>query len=276
MAPRLRLGLSLPNMADPDRLVDLGVRAEESGWDGVFLWDHVHGSVDMQVPVVDPWVVLGAMAVRTRRVRLGTAITAVARRRPQKLAREATTVDHLSGGRMILGVGLGEPHEEFSAYGEDPDPRVRAEKLDEGLEVIDGLWSGELFSHRGSHFVVQDAVHLPRPLQRPRIPVWTACVVPHRAPLARAARWDGVLLASLGSEGSIDPVPPAEVRRAKQIIEDERHPGAGPFDVVVSHAEVPSLDEREALAEAGATWVHVSGWIEDLDHLVELARTDLS
>jgi alkanesulfonate monooxygenase SsuD/methylene tetrahydromethanopterin reductase-like flavin-dependent oxidoreductase (luciferase family) len=273
---QLKLGLSIPNMADPADLVDLGVRAEGAGWDGLFLWDHVHGSPEMPVPVVDPWVLLGALAVRTERIRLGTAITPVARRRPQKLAREAATVDALSGGRMILGVGLGEPPEEFIAYGEDPDPRIRAEKLDEALEVIDGLWSGEPFDHEGRHHTVRQALHLPRPVQRPRIPVWTACVVPHERPLARAARWDGVLLANLGDEGSIDPVPVDDIRRSIEVIRQQRDPSSGEFDVVVSHSAIPTADERHELAAAGVTWVHVSGWIEELDRLVDLAGTDVT
>jgi alkanesulfonate monooxygenase SsuD/methylene tetrahydromethanopterin reductase-like flavin-dependent oxidoreductase (luciferase family) len=271
----LKLALSIPNMTDPDRLVELGVRAEESGWDGVFLWDHVHATPEMPFPVVDPWVVLGALAVRTERVRLGTAITPVARRRPQKLAREAVTVDHLSGGRMTLGVGLGEPPEEYTAYGEDPDPTVLASKLDEGLEVVDRLWSGDVVQQGGTHFTVDGAQHQLRPVQQPRLPVWAACVVPHERPLRRAARWDGVLLAALGETGSIDPVPVGAVERAVTVIGEHRDPAAGPFDVVVSHSQVPTAGERHDLEAAGATWVNVSGWIEDLDHLVDLAATDL-
>src|SRR5688572_6515746 len=111
----MKLALSIPNLAEPDRLVELGVEAEANGWDGVFLWDHAHGSPDMPVPTSDPWVVLGALAVRTERVALGTAITAIGRRRPHKLARETVTVDRLSAGRLVLGVGLGEPPEEYTA-----------------------------------------------------------------------------------------------------------------------------------------------------------------
>lgn len=137
-----RLALSVPNMSEPAELVELGVRAEASGWEGVFLWDHAHRSPRMPVPMADPWVVLGALATRTERVTLGTAITAAARRRPQKLARETVTVDRLSGGRMVLGVGLGEPPEEYTAYGETADRRVVADKLDEALEVLARMWSG--------------------------------------------------------------------------------------------------------------------------------------
>jgi alkanesulfonate monooxygenase SsuD/methylene tetrahydromethanopterin reductase-like flavin-dependent oxidoreductase (luciferase family) len=268
---RIQLALSLPNMAEPDVLVELGVRAEQAGWDGVFLWDHAHGSPEMPVPVADPWVVLGALATRTERIRLGTGITAVARRRPQKLARETVTVDHLSGGRFIFGAGLGEPPEELTAYGDDADRKTIAERLDEGLEVLARMWAGEPFSHQGTHFTVTDAQFLPRPVQQPRIPVWTACIVPHTAPLRRAARWDGVMLGNIGEDGGIEPVAVDDVRRATAVIERHRPPGSGPFDVAVSHSAVPTADERAAYADAGVTWVTVSGWIDQMDDLIDLA-----
>lgn len=273
-APRLpRLALSIPNMTEPAELVELGVRAEAAGWDGVFLWDHAHGSPGMPVPIADPWVVLGALATRTARVTLGTAITAAARRRPQKLARETVTVDRLSGGRMVLGVGLGEPPEEYTAYGETADRRVVADKLDEALDVLAGLWSGERFDHHGPHYTVKDALFLPPPAQRPRIPVWAACIVPHTRPLRRAARWDGVVLGAFGASGDIEAVPADRVREAISLITEQRPPGAGAFDVAISHAGIPSAAERAGYAEAGVTWVMVTGWIEQLGHLVDLAST---
>lgn len=272
---RPRLALSIPNMAEPDVLVDLGTRAEASGWDGVFLWDHAHGSPEMPVPTADPWVVLGALASRTERVTLGTAITAAARRRPQKLARETVTVDHLSGGRMVLGVGLGEPPQEYTAYGEDADPRVLAAKLDESLDILAGLWSGEPFDHHGTHYTVEGAQFLPAPVQRPRIPVWAACIVPHTRPLRRAARWDGVVLGNIGETGSLDPVTPAHAQQAVTAIADQRPPDAGPFDVAVSHSGVPTAAELDAYAEVGVTWVMATGWVDQLDDLIDLASMKL-
>jgi len=268
---RPRLALSVPNMADPSTLVDLGVRAEASGWDGFFLWDHAHGSPAMPVPVADPWVVLGALAVRTERVVLGTAITAPARRRPQKLARETVTVDHLSGGRMVLGVGLGEPPEEHTAYGDTAEPRVLAEKLDDALAVLEGLWSGEPFDHDGPHHTVEGAQFLPRPVQEPRIPVWAACTVPHTRPLRRAARWDGVILANVTDGGGVDPVPVDAVRAAVAAIGEQRDPDAAPFDVAIGHPGRPTDDELAAYADAGVTWVMATGWIEELEALASLA-----
>jgi alkanesulfonate monooxygenase SsuD/methylene tetrahydromethanopterin reductase-like flavin-dependent oxidoreductase (luciferase family) len=268
---RPRLALSIPNMAEPAELVELAQRAEASGWDGVFLWDHAHGSPQMPVPMADPWVVLGALALGTERVTLGTAITAAARRRPQKLARETVTVDRLSGGRMVLGVGLGEPPEEYTAYGDTADRRVVAARLDEALDVLTGLWSGEPFDHHGPHYTVEGAQFLPTPRQQPRIPIWAACIVPHTTPLSRAARWDGVVLGLIGDSGAIEPVPPERVRRAVDVIAAQRSPDAGPFDVAIGHPAFPTDDELDRYAEAGVTWVMVTGWVEQLPELVELA-----
>jgi alkanesulfonate monooxygenase SsuD/methylene tetrahydromethanopterin reductase-like flavin-dependent oxidoreductase (luciferase family) len=268
-----RLALSVPNMGEPAELVELGVRAEAAGWHGVFLWDHAHGSPQMPVPMADPWVVLGALATRTERVTLGTAVTPVARRRPQKLAREAVTVDRLSGGRMVLGVGLGAPPQEYTAYGETAEHHVVAEKLDEALDVLAGLWSGEPFDHHGRHYTVEGAQFLPPPRQEPRIPIWGACTVPHTRPLRRAATWDGVVLAAVGGSGGIDPVPTEQVRRAVAAMTAQRPTGAPSFDVAISHPGVPADDELAAYADAGVTWVMATGQVEQLGDLIDRATT---
>jgi hypothetical protein len=130
----MRYGVSVPNVGDPARLLDLAVTCESAGWDGFFLWDHLQLDATVRPPALDPWVLMGAIAATTSTVRLGALVTPVARRRPWKLAKEITTLDHLSGGRLIVGVGLGVPPDaEYAAFGESPDPRVHAAKLDEGL-----------------------------------------------------------------------------------------------------------------------------------------------
>ena len=170
--------------SDPRLLGELAHLAEQSGWDGFFIWDHL--SIDGMQPVVDPWVALSVMAARTERIRIGTAVTPIPRRRPWKLARETVSVDRLSGGRLTLGVGLGEPADsEYERFGEDGALRTRAAKLDEGLDVLTGLWSGEPFSYQGEHFRVDGACFLPKPVQRPRIPIWAGGQWPNRAPLAQ-------------------------------------------------------------------------------------------
>ena len=192
----LSYAIGLPNVreyADPGVLVELAGEAEAAGWDGVFVWDHIAREEDPSVPATDPWIAVAGMAVRTQRVRLGIMVTPLARRRPWKVAREAVAVDALSGGRFTLGVGLGGgPNAEFAAFGEDPDPRVRAERLDEGLAILDGLWSGEPFSFEGEHHRVAGAHFLPRAIQQPRVPLWVAGRWPNRRPFRRAAQWDGV------------------------------------------------------------------------------------
>jgi alkanesulfonate monooxygenase SsuD/methylene tetrahydromethanopterin reductase-like flavin-dependent oxidoreductase (luciferase family) len=188
-----RRGLAVPCFAeDPADLVALGIAAERAGLDGFFLWDHlVHSNTGDGPPIVDPWQVLAVIAAGTTRIRLGTMITPVARRRPWKLAKEATTLDLLSGGRVILGVGLGAPAGEFTLFGEPAGARRRAELLDEGLDVLAGLWSGHPFSYAGSHYTVGPVSFTPTPRQRPRVPVWVGGELPAAGPVARAARWDG-------------------------------------------------------------------------------------
>src|SRR4051812_49583731 len=113
------------------------------------------------------------MAVRTERVRLGIMVTPLARRRPWKVAREAVAVDALSGGRFALGVGLGGgPKAEFAAFGEDPDPRSRADRLQQGLAILFGLWAGEPFRFEGHAPRVTGADFLPQAVQPPPLPVW--------------------------------------------------------------------------------------------------------
>jgi len=176
-------------------LAELAYEAEEAGWDGFFLWDQVSKttltpSVD---PMVDPWIALAAIALRTRTIHMGTLVTPLPRRRPWMVAREAVSLDHLSAGRMILGVGSGGGYFDFEALGEATDPKTQAALLDEGLEVLNGLWSGEPYHHEGAYYHIKEAQFLPRPLQSPRIPIWVAGMWPAKAPLRRAARWDGVV-----------------------------------------------------------------------------------
>jgi alkanesulfonate monooxygenase SsuD/methylene tetrahydromethanopterin reductase-like flavin-dependent oxidoreductase (luciferase family) len=251
-------------------LVDLGVRAEVAGWDGLFLWDHLHGSPAFPVPTADPWVVLGALAVRTERITIGTGVTSVPRRQPEKLARETVTVDHLSGGRLVLGVGLGEPPAEHTAYGRAADRPTLAARLDEGLEVVAGLWSGQPFSHRGEHFTIEEAQFLPAPVQQPRIPVWVSCTFPYTRPRARAAQWDGAVLAAVGAGGTIERVTVAEARAAVNEITALRGPRSGPFDVALATTGLPTEREQAAYAAVGVTWILAAGWLDGMPDLIEV------
>jgi alkanesulfonate monooxygenase SsuD/methylene tetrahydromethanopterin reductase-like flavin-dependent oxidoreductase (luciferase family) len=260
--PGARYAIGLPNVGDygdPRLLVELARRAEDSGWDGVFVWDHV-AYRERGWPVADPYVVVSAIAAVTSRVRLGVMVSALARRRPWKLARETATLDVLSGGRLVVGVGLGsQAEEEFAAFGEDPDPRVRHERLDEGLEVVIGLWSGEPFAYAGRHFQIADSLFRPVPLQRPRPPVWIAGRWPARRSFRRAARYDGVFPTFQGV-GQTETPTPEQLADVVRYTESHRVGPAGPFDVVVEgQSEAGGSDWLAAYLAVGLTW-----WIEKL------------
>jgi alkanesulfonate monooxygenase SsuD/methylene tetrahydromethanopterin reductase-like flavin-dependent oxidoreductase (luciferase family) len=188
----VKSGIYLPpfgELADPRRVADLAAAAESSGWDGFFVWDHMLGPAG--TPVADAWTTLAAIATATSAIRLGAMVTPLARRRPWVLARQIATLDHLSGGRLVAGIGLGDDGwHEFSAFGEEVGPRERGELLDESLEVLLALLSGEPVTHKGRHFDVDCPPLLPRPVQDP-VPAWGACRWPYRRPLARAARLQG-------------------------------------------------------------------------------------
>ena len=264
--PPVRYGLSIPNFAEPARLVEVATTAEQNGWDGFFVWDHVLVDRNDPPPIREPWTVLAAAAMVTSRVRLGTLVTPVARRRPWVLARQVTTVDHLSNGRAVLGVGLGVPPDaEYLAFGESGEPRAHAALLDEGLSVIDALWSGEPVEHSGHAHHLHGVRFRPTPVQRPRVPIWVAAALPARAGVRRAARWDGV--APLFSQGDeLRPVSPDEV---KSIVEDirELRGDLDAFDVVVWEVALEA-SLRAAYVEAGATWL-IEGpapgadWLDD-------------
>lgn len=188
----MKFGIYLPNFGpfgDARVLAGLAQDAERSGWDGFFIWDHIAG---MGLPMVDTWVALAAIALNTHRIRIGTTVTPLPRRRPWKVARETVSIDRLSEGRLILGVGIGGGEWEWGDLGEQTDLKERGAMLDEALSILVGLWNGEPFKYDGQYFHVKDTQFLPRPVQSPRIPIWVGGFWPNKAPFRRAARWDGV------------------------------------------------------------------------------------
>jgi alkanesulfonate monooxygenase SsuD/methylene tetrahydromethanopterin reductase-like flavin-dependent oxidoreductase (luciferase family) len=264
--PTLSRGIAVPNFGDdPAGLIELGVATERAGFDGYFLWDHiVFSNTGDGPPILDPWLVLGVVAARTSRIKLGTMVTPVPRRRPWQLARQTTTLDRLSGGRVILGIGIGSPaYGDFGIFGEPSGERARADLLDEGLDVLAGLWSGERFSYAGEHYTIDPVRFTPTPVQRPRIPVWVAGVLPNPRPVARAARWDGFVPIRFDAAGLVRPSAQdiAEVGGQITGMRQGGNQTASGYDMVVWAEVATTPSEVAALAEpyqqAGATW-----WIE--------------
>jgi alkanesulfonate monooxygenase SsuD/methylene tetrahydromethanopterin reductase-like flavin-dependent oxidoreductase (luciferase family) len=266
----LRFGVSVPNFGaygDVRVLAALAQQAEAAGWDGFFIWDHL---LFGPTPVVDAWVALTAIALQTERIRIGPMVTPLPRRRPVKLTRETVTLDHLSRGRLILSVGLGGGPWEWEMMGEETDLRTRAAMLDEGLEVLTGLWSGQPFRHVGEHYRVEgdlngdrrEAQFLPPALQQPRIPIWVAAAWPNKAPLRRAARWDGVN-ATKANLRDDELMSPEDLRPLVSYTSGQRASDA-PFDVTMggfTQGNDRARDEETVgpYAEVGLTW-----WIESV------------
>ena len=243
-----RRGLFLPPfdaLADPVLLADLAGDAEEAGWDGVFLWDHLLYAEPV-TEIADPWTCCAAIALRTSRLQFGPMVTPLTRRRPQVLARQAATLDRLSGGRLVLGFGLGDDGGvgELSRFGEELDARVRAARLDEGLGLLRRLLAGEPVDHDGEHFAARDVRFLPAATRPCGIPFWIGGRWPNAAPLRRAARHDGAFVISLPG--------PDELAGVRQTLAGARGGDLAGFDVVV---ELPADADAAPWEAAGATWV---------------------
>ena len=248
----MRFGLTLPifdELADPRLLSELAIAAEAAGWDGVFVWDHVYYRDPVRA-VTDPWVALAAMAAATSRVVLGPMVTPLARRRPQVVARQVVALDHLSGGRVVFGVGLGLDASggEFTRFGEEEDVRLRAEIYDERLALVRALLSGEPVDHHGPHGTALDVRFLPPPVQR-ELPIWIAARWPNHRPLDRAARHQGVFI--------VDAREPADLAGACAYLEAHHPPRPAAFDVVV-HGRAG--EDPRPWGDAGATW-----WLTTFD-----------
>jgi alkanesulfonate monooxygenase SsuD/methylene tetrahydromethanopterin reductase-like flavin-dependent oxidoreductase (luciferase family) len=256
----MRSGLFLPlfdELAEPLAIARLAGEAEEAGWDGFFVWDHVRWREPV-VEVADPWITLSAIATVTERIRLGPMVTPLARRRPVKVARETATLDHLSAGRLTLGVGLGsdEYGSEYSITGEELDDKKRARMLDESLEILVAAWSGEPVQHRGEHYTVDGMRFLPRPIQRPGVPVWVAGLYGKPRPLRRAVRYDGFIPVNLEHPDQFAEIVAELTTLRRDASKTSAEPATGAFDIV---AALPLGTDPAPYAAAGATW-----WLVDL------------
>ncbi len=253
----MKFGFVLPK-GDARTAADCAYKAEQAGWDGFFVWEPVWG--------IDAWVCLTAAAMRTKRIRLGTLLSPISRMRPWKLASETATLDHLSNGRVILSVGLGAVDTGFEAFGEVTNRKTRAELLDEGLQILTGLWSGQPFEFSGKHYKISQTTFQPPPppVQQPRIPIWVVGAWPSEKSMRRALHYDG-LLPNILEDGEVRMTPPSpdEVREIKSYIDQNRSEPT-PFDIIVEGDTSANTREEataiiEAYQEVGATW-----WIESL------------
>ncbi|MGH2460122.1 MAG: LLM class flavin-dependent oxidoreductase [Chloroflexota bacterium] len=263
----MQYGFVLPNGEARDA-AELGREAEAAGWDGFFVIDCVWG--------VDPWVSLAAVAMVTEKIRLGTMLTPVSRRRPWTLASQTATLDRLSHGRVTLSVGLGALDTGFEAFGEETDRRARAELLDEGLAIMTGLWQGQPFRFEGKHFHIRESAFFPPPppVQAPRIPIWVAGVWPRKRSMERVLRWDGLIPEKREADGSNGDVTPDDIRAIREFAAARR---SDPIDIV-SEGRTPG-DERDRAAsmvspyaDAGATWWLESMWTAPNAPVDALAR----
>ncbi len=251
----MRYGFVLPGGTATEQL-EQAVLAEASGWDGVFVWEAAYG--------IDAWTLLAAMAQRTTRVRLGTMLTPLPWRRPWKVASQAVTLDQISGGRAILAVGLGAAHSALSPTGEETDRRLRAERLDEGIDLIAGLWAGSP-RFAGRHYNIDlsergSPIQMATPVQQPRIPIWVVGVWPRPKSMRRVLRCDGLLPTCMDEHG-FRPTRPEDIQAMTSWLSE--HGGVRPGFDVVMEGETPVDDPVKAAIvvapwkQAGCTW-----WLE--------------
>jgi alkanesulfonate monooxygenase SsuD/methylene tetrahydromethanopterin reductase-like flavin-dependent oxidoreductase (luciferase family) len=231
-------------LSDPVTVARLAAEAEEAGWHGVFVWDHLRWQPPV-THVADPWVTLAVIAAATEQLRFGPMVMPLPRRRPVKVARETATLDRFSNGRLVLGVGIGDDRfgRELSATGEQLDDRLRGRMLDESLQILTAAWSGEPVHHRGQHYTVDGVQFLPRPVQRPGVPVWVAGMAGNAKPRRRAAGYDGFFPANLEH--------PDQLAEIVATIAQLRQHTTSSYDIAVG---LPLGVDPVPYVKAGATW----------------------
>jgi alkanesulfonate monooxygenase SsuD/methylene tetrahydromethanopterin reductase-like flavin-dependent oxidoreductase (luciferase family) len=258
----VKFGLHVPNfgaLADPAAVAALAASAEAAGWDGFFLWDHV-ARPEGVFPMLEPWIGLAAVAAATERMRIGPLVTPLARRRPWNVARQVASLDHLSGGRVTLGVGLGvSSGPEFRDFGEEADPRVRGDMLDEGLAILRAAWTGTPVSHAGAHYRLDAVAFEPPPVQA-AVPIWGATERTGGRPVRRAAALDGVFPFGLA---------PAQLPDLLDNVARLRPGGLDGYDVVVG-----GTDDWRQWQDAGATWwLRVLPWAAPIAESARIAAS---
>lgn len=259
----MKYGYVFPR-ADILKAIEFGQVAEESGWDGFFVWEPTYG--------IDAWVTLAALAVKTETIRLGTLLSPISRMRPWKLASEAITLDILSNGRITISVGLGAIDTGFREFGEETNRKTRAELLDEGLDIINGLWKRSLSSYKGKHYQIEKLLEsdffnrhpMPELIQHPRIPIWVVGAWPYKKSMNRALKFDGIIPTIKNKEGKFEDVTPEHIHTIKSYVNKNRSRNSK-FDIIIE-GESPGNNRGaarkiiEPFVEAGATWWIESNW----------------
>ena len=248
----------LGDLSDPRVLVRLAERAEAAGWDGFSTWDTL--GLAMDTVAADPFVALAGVAAATERVALLASVIVLPRRRPQLVAQAAASLDLLSNGRLVLGIGAGGDEPDYTAFGEDWTSAVRVARMDEAAVILDGFLRGEAVTSPGPDFRVDGVGIGPRPEQRPRPPIWMGASRP--GGIRRAARWDGWIAVTVAGDGVSLGVTPDELADKVAMAHEARR-AAGlegvPFDVAVyGQAGLGGFGPADFEA-AGATW-----WLENV------------
>jgi hypothetical protein len=264
----MKMGLALPYIGARE-VSELAHQAEEAGWDGCFLGDAIWTQ--------DPMIALTAAAMTTRRIRLGTMIIPVPLRRPWKIASESVAVDHLSGGRLILGLGAGAVWMGWQGFPDEvTDTRARAEILDETIDLLTLLYQRKPFDYDGKHYhlkltLVDEMHYPPKPVQQPRIPIWIPGIWPRMKSMRRVLKCDGLLPQKMNAQGEFEAVTPSDLREMKAFIDANRTLDT-PFDYVVE-GKLMGMDQAQAYdllaqwADAGATWFIEGMWDESIENV---------
>jgi alkanesulfonate monooxygenase SsuD/methylene tetrahydromethanopterin reductase-like flavin-dependent oxidoreductase (luciferase family) len=264
----MKYGFVMPSGSAADAAA-LAVEAERAGWDGFFAWEPTWG--------VDAWVALTAAAMKTSTIRLGTMVTPLPKRKPWEVASQAATLDNLSGGRVILSVGLGAPDPRFWIFEDDPGRKIRAEMMDEGLDLLALMWRGEAFTYEGKHFHSKLAeMMIPPPsTQQPRIPVWVVGLWPAPRSMRRSARWDGWLPNFKTPGAGVDRPDREQLIEGVAWLREERARqglSMDGYEVIMEGNTEPgeaANEEVQAWADAGATWWLEANWQVDQATAVE-------
>ena len=261
---KMKFGFIVPT-GSAQEIVKFASQAEKAGWDGVFYYDDIY--VDKRTEMSGAWPIMAAIAVTTKKIRFGSLLTAIGRRRPWEVARESVTVDQLSNGRLILPTGLGWVGDgAYTKAGMPADRRLRAELLDEGLEIIDGLWSGKPFHYSGKHNQIKTMTFIPRPVQKPRIPIWVVGAWGKQKSMQRALKYDGLIPVVKKPDGSEDKVTAKMIHNMREFVHENRKIQRNrrrEFDIITEGA-TPTNERKarkivEPFVESGATW-----WMETM------------